>query len=1114
MIFKNYFKISNKIEGNENFNKRAIINLLLLVLMVNLVLSEENKNRKLSLSEYEINLTIKGSGKQNFLNEGFLYKPSEIYINGDKIEEIVLSYEFQGDISNVTLKWNYSFPKFSNMFQNVKGMNNINFSNFNNNNITSMDNMFLNCLILESVNFSDLDTSQVTNMSGLFKNCNNLKYLDISNFDTSSVVNMQGMFMYCYELTSLNLNNFITSNVINMKDMFNQCKKLSILKIDNFNISSVTELNAMFYNCMELISLNLSNFKKSFVNNTNNMFNGCQKLQYLDLSNFDSSYVEDMNNMFHGCKNIISLNLNSFNTKSVKNMKDMFNECNSLISLNLSNFYTTKVTQMDAMFYGCNKLTSLNVENFDTTNVYSMSSMFMECHSLTSLNLSSFNTQSLNNMNNMFSNCKSLKFIDLKNFNTLKVEYMKDVFNGCSSLILLNIYNFYTSSVKEMNAIFYGCSSLMYLNIINFDSSNINSNGYSDMFGNYNSNLIYCINETKLVSGIRSQLPTGHNNCSNICFSDSNIKYIIEKNTCIDKCSNDNDYKNEYENICYSSCPNGTHNSFDIDNLCEKDLECDNYYNYNHTECLDYILEGYYLNESHYKTIYKCDIKCQNCSHESTEKNQCLSCNNNLKYYPKLNDELNYETFVNCYSNISEGYYLDNNIYKSCYKTCKKCSELGDINDHKCTECYLNYTLNETNCYEICQYYYYFDSSNHYHCTENEECPENYKLIIDKKKCINKCSEDEIYKIEYKNKCYQFCPNGTYCNYNLTECIDNIPEGFYCNNTSLKTIDKCDNKCNSCSLLSMKDSLCISCNINNNFYPKYDPLNTIEFFDCYNKLDGYFLNDSTQFFEPCYKTCKSCQKLGDNYNHKCTECYPNYNHNDSNCFEKCKYYYYYDLLNEYHCSEKNECPNGYKKIVEKKKCLQNCSDDENYFYEYQDSCYESCPEGTIISDVKYICEKISQDNCLYVDNNNECINICNGVNFFNNLCKINNNDNITINDDIDSNAKDNLIKNIEEELMNGSMDSLIEDIIKGDKKDLVIKEKDISYQITTTENQNNNEYNNISLIQLGECENILRKTYNISSNLSLIIFKIDYFMSGLLIPIIGYEKYNQKIILN
>jgi hypothetical protein len=299
-----------------------------------------------------------------------------------------------------------------------------------------------------------------------------------------------------------------------------------------------------------------------------------------------------------------------------------------------------------------------------------------------------------------------------------------------------------------MDAILYGCTSLMYLNLINFDTSSISDSGYSSMFGNYNSQLVYCINETKIKNTILSQLPSGGNQCSNICFSNSNLKFIIDKNTCIDNCSKDNVYRYEYENLCYSSCPNGTHNSFDIDYLCEKDLECDNYYNYNHTECLDYILEGYYLNKSHYKTIYKCDIKCQNCSHESTQKNQCLSCNNNFEYYPKLNDESNYQNFVNCYFNLSEGYYLENKIYKSCFETCKKCTELGDINNHKCTECYLNYTLNETNCYEICQYYYYFDSSNQYHCTEKDECPENYKLIIDKKRCINKCSNDEIYIIE------------------------------------------------------------------------------------------------------------------------------------------------------------------------------------------------------------------------------------------------------------------------------------------------------------------------------------------------------------------------------
>ena len=39
------------------------------------------------------------------------------------------------------------------------------------------------------------------------------------------------------------------------------------------------------------------------------------------------------------------------------------------------------------------------------------------------------------------------------------------------------------------------------------------------------------------------------------------------------------------------------------------------------------------------------------------------------------------------------------------------------------------------------------------------ECPINYnKLIEDKKECISDCSKDNLYKYEFKNKCYTECP--------------------------------------------------------------------------------------------------------------------------------------------------------------------------------------------------------------------------------------------------------------------------------------------------------------------------------------------------------------------
>ena len=43
------------------------------------------------------------------------------------------------------------------------------------------------------------------------------------------------------------------------------------------------------------------------------------------------------------------------------------------------------------------------------------------------------------------------------------------------------------------------------------------------------------------------------------------------------------------------------------------------------------------------------------------------------------------------------------------------------------------------------------------------------------------------------------------------------------------------------------------------------------------------------------------------------------------------------------------------------------------------------------------------------------------------------------------------------------------------KKDLIIEDKNIIYQIASTENQENNENMNMSTINLGECEQTLKK---------------------------------------
>ena len=574
------------------------------------------------------------------------------------------------------------------------------------------------------------------------------------------------------------------------------------------------------------------------------------------------------------------------------------------------------------------------------------------------------------------------------------------------------------------------------------------------------------------------------------CPDDYN-KFIVDKNECIDSCFGE--FKYEFDNKCYKSCPPGT------------------YFNYEHTGCIDTIPLGYYLNDSNAQTINQCNIKCKNCNLDSSKNDLCISCNNENNYYIKENDNSNKDSYINCYNQAPDGYYFDdeNKRYSPCYKSCKSCTEMGTVENHKCTSCYSNSTLNDTNCYEICDYFYYFDSSKEYHCTQNEECPSDFpKKIREKKTCISDCTKDDYYNLEYNNICYNTCPEGTkiednpnlcegylICpilyNYDKTECLEEPPDGFYVNDSLAKTIDKCETKCKKCSKESNNNNLCIECNINNGYYPKEgDDQSFNGFIECFNTLsDGYFLDISNNIYKKCFETCKKCSNKGNRVNHKCEECYPNFSLIETNCYEQCNYYYYFDISNEYYCTEKEECPNGYKLISEKNKCIDDCHNDNEYIYEYNNKCY--------LSPIKPNCS----DDSLYINKKTkECLNECNGIDFFLNICGLRYNS---------DNNKDIMIKNIENEIKNGLMNSFLLKLKNGeDTNNFLIKEKDISYQITTLENENNNNYQNISSISLGDCEDILKNIYKIDNSLSLIIFKVDYYKKDSLIPIIGYEIYN------
>ena len=192
-------------------------------------------------------------------------------------------------------------------------------------------------------------------------------------------------------------------------------------------------------------------------------------------------------------------------------------------------------------------------------------------------------------------------------------------------------------------------------------------------------------------------------------------------------------------------------------------------------------------------------------------------------------------------------------------------------------------------------------------------------------------------------------------------------------------------------------------------------------------------------------------------------------------------------------------------IIAKKKCIDKCSNGNLYKYEYNGNCYENCPYDTILSN-NNICIFSKQDSCsdeypYLIYETKECTKICIITDWINRKC-ITNSTNPQIKDD-------NIVKIINS-ITSHSIDSLLDNVTKYDGEDLLIDEKGIKYQITSSANQNNKEYDDISTIKLGECENILKNHYNISKEESILILKLDIYYEGQLSPVVIYELYHPR----
>ena len=215
-------------------------------------------------------------------------------------------------------------------------------------------------------------------------------------------------------------------------------------------------------------------------------------------------------------------------------------------------------------------------------------------------------------------------------------------------------------------------------------------------------------------------------------------------------------------------------------------------------------------------------------------------------------------------------------------------------------------------------------------------------------------------------------------------------------------------------------------------------------------------------------------------------------------------------------------------IKETNNCIDTCQNTDIYKYEYNNKCLTQCPDGTIKQN--YTCfdkeivrteipTEIKKSSLIEISTEQKFFESTNLIistqinidikssNIISNESKSLYNESYLVYDEIIM-AKDKKISELKENIMSGDLDDILKNITENNE-DFIQKDEDNTlFQITTTENQKSNKNNNISTINFGTCENKLRKVYQINETLPLIIFKIDYYPSDLLIPIIAYEVYH------
>ena len=679
-------------------------------------------------------------------------------------------------------------------------------------------------------------------------------------------------------------------------------------------------------------------------------------------------------------------------------------------------------------------------------NLTTCKKMFSGLSNIIKIDLSKFISSSVYDMSYMFADCSSLKILNLSNLHTESVKTMEEMFSGCNSLENLDISNFNTTLVANMTKMFYNCGSLTSLNVSKLNTTLVTKMSY--LF--YGCQSLTSLDLSSFSTSDVTDISGMFEECRYLISLD--LSHFVFNNL-------------ELMNFTFRGC--SSLQSLDLSNFDTRNTKymtemfsgCSSLTSLN----ISTIHFGYIENLE--KMFYNCSsLKTLDVSHFETKYAQNMNamfsgCSSITSLDLSKFNTANLKYINSMFSNCSSLEFLDLSNFKTSLITDMDslfygCSSLKSVN-------LTNFDISSV----------WTMSSMFYGCSNLTSLDLSYFNTS---------------YTQYMNEIFSGCSSLTYLDlssFNTSKVISMEKMFSGCRslisldlfNFNTESVEDMNNMFSGCFNLSI-----INIPFNTNKVKRMDHM----FSNCSSLISvdlSTFRTSSVTNMAHMFENCIELESIN-------LSLFDISKVSDmNNMFNNCQNLQYINLENAIelatldvsnmfrlvteniiYCIKEQAAPKIYNLLKNKPCSIKYCS------YDWQ---------NLLNSSVYSICN-----------------DVCNVEDFFQGTCQNNN-----------SNIEDREIigKKMINDIMDGNMDNLLVKIMNN--SNLIIRQKGQIYQLSTisTQKKNSNNSDNIIVIDLGDCENILKEAHGIDQNEEIIIFKIDNNISGINIPIVEYTLFSK-----